>query len=125
MLAFPIRLVAIVCSLLIAASFCMFARDELSGASKRQQNEITQGDAGTKAVIKHHQPRIFIDGAARKLESPFAGFVSSSTSHWVRQGIPALIGLLLYGAGLGYLSRFASGRPGHTHATPASTTGTV
>jgi hypothetical protein len=45
------------------------------------------------------------------LLSPFAGLTDSSKSKWVRRSIPALIALLIYGFGGGYLARFASGRP--------------
>jgi hypothetical protein len=46
---------------------------------------------------------------ARKLTSPFASVVVSDDA-WVEHGIPLVLALLVYGAGLGFLARWASGR---------------
>jgi hypothetical protein len=103
---------ALACSLLVVLSFAMFARDQMSGASKHQQQEITSGaphDPGVSpTATKHAQPRRFIDGAAKALTSPFRSIVNTS-SEWVRHGIPTFIALLVYGLGLGYLARFTRG----------------
>jgi hypothetical protein len=108
-----LALTAYVCCGLVIASFALFARDQLAGASKNQQTEINTGGAqtgssGTPTVHHHAQPRRFIDGAASTLTSPF-GSVIQSTNDWVNHGIPAVLALIVYGLGLGYLARFSRG----------------
>jgi hypothetical protein len=105
-------LTAIACSALVAGSFALFARDQLAGASKHQQNEIIASVPTTpRTVPMSHQPaqpRRFIDGAANALISPFKSIVQSH-SQWVLHGIPTIIALLVYGVGLGYLARYSRG----------------
>jgi hypothetical protein len=105
---------AVGCSLLVLASFGLFARDQLAGASKNQQTALAAGvspSAVTMPARKVHraaQPRRFIDGAARVLTSPFRSIVQSS-SEWVLNGFPTILALLVYGFGLGYLARYSRG----------------
>ena len=105
-------LVALACTALVLASFAMFARDQIAGASVHQQQEIAAGaphDPGVTPVSTHHaQPRRFIDGAASALTSPFRALIDTS-SQWVKEGVPAILALLVYGVGLGYLARFSRG----------------
>src|SRR5437016_9725076 len=83
-------------SAIVLLSFGLFARDQLSGASKHQQIEISQGYPTTPGEIpqpSHHgQPRRFIDGAAHDLMSPFDAVVST-TSAWMRRGSATLFAL--------------------------------
>jgi hypothetical protein len=115
-------LIAVVCCGLVSISFIMFARDQIDTASIHQQNEIN--DKGlvpspSNAPVHHAQPRRFIDNAAGKLTSPFRSLVSHDSSLWVREVVPTLFALLLYGVGLGYLARYSNGlargrhRPSH------------
>jgi hypothetical protein len=103
---------SIVCCALVAASFAMFARDQVAGASKHQQNELVAGAPTTTGPIPVHkataQPRKFIDAAARDLTSPFKSLVQSD-SQWVLHGIPTILALLAYGAGLGFAARYTRG----------------
>ena len=103
-------LASMACCVLVVASFAMFARDQLSGASKHQVAEInTTGPiAVTPASTHHAQPRRFIDGAASTLTSPFTSIVQSD-NQWVLHGIPMIFALLVYGAGIGYIARFTRG----------------
>jgi hypothetical protein len=108
-------LIAIGCSVLVAASFALFARDQLAGASKHQQNQLAAGPTtapyvpGVVPPATHHaQPRRFIDGAARALTAPFRSIVQSD-SGWVTHGLPTFFALLVYGVGLGYLARYSRG----------------
>jgi hypothetical protein len=116
-------LTALACSVLLAASFMMFARDQVAGASKHQQRLLAVGAPESPGVepttTRHGQPRRFIDGAARALTSPFRGVVPSD-SEWVLHIVPTLIGLLVYGVGLGYLARFSRGfaHGPHGHGDP-------
>jgi hypothetical protein len=121
--------ISVVCCLFVLVSFGLFAYDQVSDASSHQasaiapptQTTITEGDApfgiGNAPAAKAPspsgpgQPRRFIDGVAHDLQSPFDGVVASSNA-WVDHGVPALLALLVYGGGLGFLSRFASGRAG-------------
>lgn len=97
---------------LVIASFGLFARDQISGASKHQVAEIASGAPTSPGVTppatRHAQPRRFIDDAARTLTSPFRSLIQSS-SQWVQQGGVLICALLVYGLGLGYLARYSSG----------------
>ena len=90
----------------------MFARDQIAGASKHQQNEIIASAPTTTGPVPIHQaaaqPRRFIDTAASDLTSPFRSIVQSD-SQWVSRGVPTVIALLIYGVGLGYLARYSRG----------------
>jgi hypothetical protein len=104
---------SIACCAFVVASFGLFARDQIAGASKHQQAELAAGlpasVAGQSASGQsEHQPRRFIDGAATALEAPFKSIVSTH-SEWVAHIFPALFALLLYGLGLGFLARFSRG----------------
>jgi hypothetical protein len=108
-----LRLTAFACCVLIVASFAMFARDQMAGASQHQQTELVAGahpTVASSAPVKHAQPRRFIDSAAKALSKPFAAIVQSNNV-WVKQGLPAVFALLVYGLGLGYLARFSAARP--------------
>ena len=119
MLAQALRFASVMCSLFVVASFGLFALDQVGGASSKQAAAIApSAPIVTAPPSAHHgQPRVFIDGAARKLESPFDGVVASSDG-WVNHGIPALLALLVYGGGLGFAARWASGRADEVLATP-------
>ena len=103
---------AFACCVLVLASFGLFARDQVSGASKHQVAEIASGaptSPGVTPTASHHaQPRRFIDGAARALSSPFHSLIQSN-SQWVQRGFATICALLVYGLGLGYLARYSRG----------------
>jgi hypothetical protein len=105
-------LTAFVCCGLVTASFTLFARDQLAGASKHQQSQIAASVQTTPGVDPiHHtgaQPRRFIDGAADSLTAPFRSIVHSS-NQWVLHALPTFFALLVYGVGLGFLARYSSG----------------
>jgi hypothetical protein len=112
-----LHLFSLFCCLIIVASFVMFARDQVAGASRHQQNALVVGSsapAGSAASTPGHraavatkaQPRAFIDGAAHTLTSPFDSVISS-TNPWVSHGAPAVLGLLIYGLALGFVARLA------------------
>jgi hypothetical protein len=99
-----------VCCVLVLASFALFARDQMAGASKHQQTaELPDAAAiAPKPAAVHAQPRRFIDGAASTLTSPFHSVIQSDNA-WVDHGIPTVLALAVYGLGLGYLARFSRG----------------
>jgi hypothetical protein len=109
-----VRLAAIVCTALLVLSYGLFAVDQFGGASKRQQQALAETQPSRPGELpqpgKQHQPRRFIDGAARTLIEPFSG-LTSSKEPWVNRTLPTFIGLLVYGLGLGVLSRYASALP--------------
>ncbi|HWC87264.1 MAG TPA: hypothetical protein VG388_12045 [Solirubrobacteraceae bacterium] len=107
-----IVLIALVCSGLVLASFVMFARDQIAGASKTQANAVsasvpTQPVAAAKRKPEA-QPGRFINDAAGRLTSPFDSIIHSNSA-WVERSVPAIIAVLVYGFGLGYLARYTRG----------------
>jgi len=111
-----LRTIAIVLSLVVAAGFCMFALDEFKRASGKQRDQLAGFEQTDPTPVgerrreqRHSVAREYIDDANDVLLKPFAGVVQSG-SRWVQRGVPTVIGLLLYGFGLGYLARFAKGR---------------
>lgn len=111
-----LRLVSLICCLIVAASFTLFARDQVAGASQHQAAQAggttTQVASATtisgdrSATVHHGQPRAFIDAATKTLTAPFTSLVSSSNP-WVTHGLPAALALVVYGLGLGFIARYA------------------
>jgi hypothetical protein len=101
--------VSFVCCALIVASFTFFAVDQVSGASSSQVAAIA-GSAPSPAKQKiHHGPvRRFVDSAAKDLTYPFHGVLLSS-SRWANELLLLVLGLTVYGVGLGYLARYSAG----------------
>jgi hypothetical protein len=104
-------LIAFGCCLLVAASFVMFARDQMAGASQTQANAVALHPtyAPPPPPKPESQPGRFINSAARTLTSPFHSLVENSNSVWVKRLIPALLAFLVYGVGLGFLARYSRG----------------
>ena len=107
-----IKLISIACCALVVVSFAMFARDQMAGASAHQQTELASGNNASTVPVApskpEGQPGRFINQAAKTLTSPFHAIVRSSNA-WVEHGLPALVALLVYGLGLGYLARYSAG----------------
>jgi hypothetical protein len=101
-----LRWAAIVASVFLVTGFAMFAGDEMSHASSQQVSYLSGGPRQERAREAHHSPvREAIDDVDDVLVRPFTG-ITNSSSQWVRQGIPTLLALLVYGLGLGFLSRY-------------------
>ncbi len=114
-----VRLLSIVCSALVLFAFAYFATDEMSRGSQNQQNALDSELAGTEDPAPvapspdEEAERERVNGTFREavedandvLVGPFAGLVESADNRWVTHGVPALLGLLLYGLGLGMLAR--------------------
>lgn len=105
------------CSLVVAASFTLFAVEELNTASHQSRVGVrstpeTAGAASVRAPALDGEAtsgaRRALDDANDALLAPFAG-LTDFDSAWATRGLPAVLGLLLYGFGLGYLARFARG----------------
>lgn len=108
------------CSLLVGLGWLLFALDETRSASAESAAVIAGDDAATRADPSPEQERArerihsgvreAIDDANDVLLAPFAGVTSGSDDRWARRTVPALLALLVYGFGLGFLARFARGR---------------
>ena len=112
-----LRIVAIVLSAVVALGFILFVIEDADRASGRTVDEISSSQqvdpppAGERVREQRHSKlREAVDDANDVLLKPFAGIADSSSSRWVQRGVPALLGLLVYGFGLGFLARFTRGR---------------
>jgi H+/Cl- antiporter ClcA len=115
----PLRFLAIALSLLVAAGFTLFAVDDFQRASNNSRDRISGNArpdptprAERQREDRNSTGRELIDDANDVLLRPFAGLVANDKSRWVQRGVPALLGLLVYGFMLGYLARFARGHGG-------------
>jgi hypothetical protein len=103
-----LRAASIGICLIAATSFLLFALNQTSTASGRQQEEL-----GSKAPAAQTAPgatphesgfRKTIDEVSEELTSPVAG-LTSSASEWGSRGIRLLFALVVYGFLLGYFAR--------------------
>jgi hypothetical protein len=102
-----LTLAAWICCGLLLCSFALFANDRLAAGSSHQTAEVLGATAPASPPPRPRpegQPRRLIDAGAAALRSPFDGLVQSDSA-WVRRGLPTLLALIVYGFGLGYLSR--------------------
>jgi hypothetical protein len=113
-----IRLAAIACSVLVLLGFAFFATDELSRGSHNQRNALeselaSEPDPAPVAPSPDQEVdrerangtiHEVVDDANDVLIGPFANLVDSTGNRWVTHGVPALLGLLLYGFCLGMLA---------------------
>jgi hypothetical protein len=95
-------LASTVCTLIVVASFAMFAAEEARAGSNTQKDKIVAIDkpdltaAQEKARAKRHtKAREAIDDANDALTSPFDG-ITTSNNIWVQRGVPALLAFILY-----------------------------
>jgi hypothetical protein len=102
-----LRWAAIAATLFLVTGFVMFAGDEMSHASAQQVTYLSSTDSGQERAREAHHSSVreAIDDVDDVLLRPFTG-VANSSNHWVRQGIPTLLALLIYGFGLGFLARY-------------------
>ena len=122
MLAKYIRYLALLSSAFVMTSFGLFAIEETREASAATRTEIagtgTTRDPGEESALaqaqarKHGDVRRKIDSVNAQLTAPFAGLVHEDQNIWVQRSIPSLLALLVFGLGLGFLSRYAQGRSG-------------
>ena len=122
-----LRLLAIIASLVIAASFLFFAIDEMDRGSKTQQQALAQETGVPEPQLAQVAPapeeeavreqehtgiREAIDDGNDVLLQPFSTIVNSD-SNWVTRGVPTLLGLLIYGLGLGLLANLLPKQESH------------
>lgn len=99
-----LRLASTVATVFVVLSFALFAIDQTETSSaetvarldnQRQKDTQAQESTGVRGAI---------DDVSDVLLTPFEGLVSDSGSEWVRHGVPALLGFLLYGLALRLLA---------------------
>ena len=105
-----LRTAAIVCSLIIALSLLLFVIDQTKKGDQTAQEEI-QGvlHPVLPASKPPGQPRKFIDQASHALTTPFNN-IASGSDKWASRVVPAILGIILFGFGLGFLARVVSSR---------------
>ena len=115
-----LRLVSVIASLIVLASFALVAIDE----SRIASDASTRALAGQRAASDpdptpreeavrqraHSKPREALDDADDILLRPFAWAAGNSSSRWARKGLPTLLALLVYGFALAFLARVVSVR---------------
>ncbi len=113
MLERPLRILAITLSLLVTAGFVLFALDDFSRASSQSRDRIAGVETTDPAPAaerrregRQGRVRELIDDANDVLLRPFTGIVAGDPSRWVQRGVPALLGLVVYGFLLGYVARY-------------------
>jgi hypothetical protein len=110
-----LHLTSIVVSLIVLASFVLFAVNQTSTASAHQQEVVNSsaGPAAAPAAARSSTPQpehigavhSAIDEAANALTSPFSGVTAGSTSQWTIHIVNLLLALAVYGFGFGFTAR--------------------
>ena len=113
-----IRSIAILATGIVLLGFALFAVDEMDRGSQNQQNALAselESASESPAVIspdpreermreqRNGDFREAIDDANDVLLAPFAGLVDSENA-WVANGVPTILGLLVYGLLLGLVA---------------------
>jgi hypothetical protein len=106
-------LASTLCTLVVVASFALFAVEEAQASSDTQKNRIEAlnrpdptAQQKKERARKHTKVRELIDDANDVLTSPFDS-VTSSSNIWVQRGVPALLAFLLYFVVLRVLAGYA------------------
>lgn len=106
-------LASTVCTLIVAASFVMFALEEANAGSTTQQDKVVsidQPDPSTQVerqrAKKHTKARELIDDANDVLTKPFDG-ITTSNDIWVERGLPFVLAFLFYFVVLRVLAGYA------------------
>jgi hypothetical protein len=106
-----LRWAAIAASLFVITGFAMFASDEMTHASSQQVSYLSGAPGQERTREAHHSPlREAIDDVDDVLLAPFTWAEPEGGDKWARRGLPALVALVVYGFGLGFLARFSRGR---------------
>jgi hypothetical protein len=108
-----------VLTLIVLASFGIFAYEELRDGSNQQIAKLGQQlEGGTSQPTDeelrervHGTPREVIDDGNDILTKPFAAVADSSSEVWVQRGLPFLLAFLAYGVLLRLLASYARRLP--------------
>src|SRR3954453_21403748 len=112
-----LRLLSIACSLVLVISFGMFASDQADTGKKQTVAQLNAEDGPATLPAepaapekkKHGPVRTAIENVNEKLVGPFDGIVKGD-SPWTQHIVQSLLAFLVFGLGLGFLSRYAAGR---------------
>jgi hypothetical protein len=112
------HLASVCICLVVIASFTVWAVNQTSSASAHQQEVLNNeakpstaavsGTAGASAGSSaSHESAVHeaLDEASNFFTSPFDGITAGWSSEWLIRGAELGLALLVYGFGLGYLSR--------------------
>jgi hypothetical protein len=110
-LASLLRAAAIAVCLVAVASFGLYAINQTDNASAHQQESLATEGATAERAVQTDEPhttgvRGTIDEVSKTLTSPFDGVTSNSKSEWTKRTVNLLFALVVYGFGLGFVSRF-------------------
>jgi hypothetical protein len=116
-----LRLAAVAASAILILSFLAFATEEAGNGSQGQVNKLGEAldepapapNAERERERRHGEIRERLDDANDVLLKPFAKVVDSP-NQWVQRIVPGVLGLLVYGLGLGLIANALPRR------TPAS-----
>lgn len=122
-----IRSIAILATGIVLLGFALFAVDEMDRGSQNQQNALAselESPSESPSVIspdpreermreqRNGDFREAIDDANDVLLAPFADLVDSENA-WVANGVPTILGLLVYGLLLGLVANMLPNRRAH------------
>jgi hypothetical protein len=119
-----IRFLAIAISAIVVLGFALFAIDETDKGSKAQQAKLERelgsssapiAPSGREEALRERNQgavREGIDDANDVLLAPFVDLIDSDSA-WVNHGVPALLALLIYGLGLGFLANLLPKQRAH------------
>jgi hypothetical protein len=116
----PLRVAAIFCSVVVALGWVLFALDESRAASELTVEQIAGNEAARSAnpspdqekarELAHSDARELVDDVNDVLLAPFAPLTEDNDNIWIRRTVPSLLALIVFGFGLGFLARYATGR---------------
>jgi hypothetical protein len=114
-----LRLAALVLSGIVLLGFALFVVQEAAGASRQTTEDIAGSERVVAPAPTSREERLrerqnsaaheAVEDANDVLLAPFAWVVPEGSGAWAQRGLPTLVGLLVYGLGLGYLARFTRG----------------
>lgn len=99
-----LRLASTVATVFVVLSFALFAIDQTATGSAETIARLDNQAPQDRRAEESTGVRGAIDDVSDVLLTPFEGLVSGSGSEWVRHGVPALLGFLLYGLALRLLA---------------------
>lgn len=106
-------LASTVCTLIVVASFVLFALENANAGSTVQQDKVVSIDqpdpspqVERQRAKKHTKVRELVDDANDVLTKPFDG-VTTSNNIWVERGVPFVLAFLLYFVVLRVLAGYA------------------
>jgi hypothetical protein len=110
-----LRALSVLLSMFLLAGFGLFAIDSTRTASAQTKAQIEGMSASRSATPAatgeraHTGIRGVVDDVNDVALAPFIPLTEDSSTAWVRRGIPAALGLIVYGFGLAMLARFNRG----------------